>query len=69
MTNSEWITVDEAVELTGYNEEHITRLCRQGKVKARKYVIVWQVNKDLLLDYMARIEKLGGKRGPKNSQQ
>ena len=69
MTNSEWITVDEAVELTGYNEEHITRLCRQGKVKARKYVIVWQVNKDSLLDYMARIEKLGGKRGPKNSQQ
>jgi len=68
MTNSEWITVSEASDLTGYNEEHITRLCRQGKVKARKYVIVWQVNRDSLFEYIARVEKLGGKRGPKTTK-
>ncbi len=68
MANSEWITVNEAAHLTGYNEEHITRLCRQGKVKARKYVIVWQVNRESLLDYMAKVEKLGEKRGPKTTQ-
>ena len=63
--NSEWITVSQAVQLTGYNEEHVTRLCRQGKIKARKYSIVWQVNRDSLLGYIAKVEKLGDKRGPK----
>lgn len=67
MTNSdEWITVDEAVKLSGYNEEHITRLCRQEKIKAKKFSIVWQVNRKSLLAYIDRIEKLGNKRGPKS---
>ena len=63
--NSEWITVSQAAQLSGYNKEHITRLCRQGKVMARKYSIVWQVNHDSLLKYVAMVEKLGDKRGPK----
>ena len=63
--NSEWITVSQAALLTGYNDEHITRLCRQGKIKARKYSIVWQVDRDSLLGYIAKVEKLGDKRGPK----
>lgn len=64
-SNDEWITVGEAVELSGYNEEHITRLCRQGKIKARKFSIVWQVNRDSLLGYITKVEKMGNKRGPK----
>ena len=64
--NSEWITVNKAVELSGYNEEHITRLCRQGKIKAQKYSIVWQVDRKSLLAYIAKVEKLGDKRGPKS---
>ena len=64
--NSEWITVSQAAELSGYNEEHITRLCRQGKIEARKYSIVWQVNRDSLLGYIAKVEKLGNKRGPQS---
>jgi hypothetical protein len=63
--NSEWITVGQAVQLSGYNEEHITRLCRKGKIKAQKYSIVWQVNRDSLFGYLAKVEKLGEKRGPK----
>ena len=63
--NGEWITVSQAAQLTGYNDEHITRLCRQGKIEARKYSIVWQVNRDSLLGYIAKVEKLGNKRGPK----
>ena len=62
----EWITVGQAAELSGYNEEHITRLCRQGKIEARKYSIVWQVNRDSLLGYIAKVEKLGNKRGPQS---
>ncbi len=66
MTNdNEWITVNQAVQLSGYNEEHITRLCRQGKLKARKYSIVWQVNRNSLLAYIAKAKEAGNKRGPK----
>ena len=65
INNSEWITVSQAAQRTGYNEEHITRLCRQGKIKARKYSIVWQVDRDSLSGYVAKVEKLGDKRGPK----
>jgi hypothetical protein len=67
MTNDdEWITVEEAVKLSDYNEEHITRLCRQKKIQAKKFSIVWQVNRESLLAYMAQVEKLGNKRGPKS---
>lgn len=62
---SKWITVSQAAQLTGYNEEHITRLCRHGKIKARKYSIVWQVDRNSLSGYIANIEKMGNKRGPK----
>jgi len=63
--DDEWITVSEAAKLSGYDEEHITRLCRQGRITARKFATVWQVNKTSLSEYMARAEKIGNKRGPK----
>lgn len=63
--DEEWITVSQAAKLSGYDEEHITRLCRQGKINARKFATVWQVNKASLSDYIEKAEKMGGKRGPK----
>jgi len=65
MSNGEWITVNEASKITGYNEEYITRLIREGKIKAKKFSIVWQVSRASLLSYLARTEKLGNRRGPK----
>lgn len=65
MSNDEWMTVNEAAKITGYNEEHITRLIREGKIKAKKFSIVWQVSRASLLAYLTRTEKLGNKRGPK----
>jgi excisionase family DNA binding protein len=63
--SDEWITVSDAAKLSGYNKEHITRLIREGKIKAKKFSIVWQVNRDSLEAYIAKTEKLGSKRGPK----
>lgn len=63
--DSEWITASQAAQISGYNEEHITRLCRQGKIAAKKYSTVWQVNRNSLLEYIAKVGKLGDKRGPK----
>ena len=63
-----WLTVNEATKLSGYNPEYITRLIRQGKITARKFSIVWQVNKDSLLEYMKKAQASGEKRGRKSEK-
>ena len=65
MSNDEWITVNEAAKISGYNNEHITRLIREGKINAQKFSIVWQVSRASLLKYISKTEKLGSKRGRK----
>lgn len=64
-TSGEWLTVQEAAQLSGYNPEHITRLIRQGKIEAQKFSIVWQVNRDSLMAYQSKAQQLGDKRGRK----
>jgi hypothetical protein len=59
-TTEEWITTLEAKSLTGYNAEHIRRLVRAGKVKAKKWEREWMVEKNSLIAYV----KSGG-RGPR----
>jgi excisionase family DNA binding protein len=61
----DWITVREAAQLTGYHIEHIRRLTRAGKVNARKFATVWQVDRHSLLAYLKKTEELGERRGPK----
>ena len=63
-TNIEWLTVREAVKLSGYNPEHITRLIRQGKIEARKVSIVWLVSRDSFMAYIESQKKTS----PKNSK-
>jgi len=63
--NGDWLTVQEAAKLSGYNPEHVTRLIREGKVKARKFSIVWMVSRESLLAYMAKAQAMGEKRGRK----
>ena len=58
-----WITTSEALALTGYNAEHIRRLVRSEKVKARKWGKEWMVDRESLLAYL----KTEG-RGPRNSR-
>lgn len=63
----EWLTISEAAKLCGYHPNYIRLLIRAGKVKGRKYVTVWQVNRTSLLSYLRHAEKLGAKRGPKSA--
>ena len=46
-----WLTVKEAAKLSGYHPERIRELVREGKVNAKKFSIVWMVDKDSLLSY------------------
>lgn len=51
-SSEEWLSIADAARLTNYNPESIRRLIRQGKIKAKKVVIVWLVEKQSLLDYV-----------------
>lgn len=66
MANMEdWLTVQEAAEIAGYHEVHIRRLIYGGKIEARKFSVVWQVNRESLLSYLEQMDTKGKKRGPK----
>ena len=61
-----YITVSQASKLSGYNEEHIRRLLRDGLISGRKFGIVWQVSQSSLISYLTEAQKSEDKRhGPK----
>ena len=58
-----WLSVAESAKLSGYNPEYIRRLIRSGKIKARKFVTVWQVDRLSLISHLRESKKAG--RGPR----
>ena len=62
---SDWITTDEAADLSGYHSDHVRRLILDKKIKAQKWGRDWQVSRSDLMAYVRRMEKAGEKRGPK----
>jgi hypothetical protein len=56
---TEWITVKEATELTGYTVGHICYLARKGSLKGRKLERGWSLDKADVLAYAERVERLG----------
>ena len=60
--NSEWITVNQAAELSGYNTEYLRRLMRNKKIKFRKFSFIYQVNRESLIDYLNKAESETDKR-------
>ncbi len=63
MTNdSDWITVNDAAEISGYNAEYLRRLIRNKKIKFRKFSFIYQVNRKSLIDYLKEAEKMVDKR-------
>ncbi len=59
---TDWITTTEAAELSGYHSEHLRELIREGKIKAQKFGIVWQISRKSLLAYVKAAEKSVDKR-------
>ncbi len=62
-----WLTTQQAAELAGYHPERIRELVRSGKVEARKFGPVWQIDRVSLLAYVRNAAKQGKKRGPKTA--
>lgn len=60
----EWISTSEASKLSGYHAEHIRKLIREKRVKARKFMILWLVSRKSLEAYLKEQKaKHGEKRG------
>lgn len=65
--NDDWITVSDAAKLSGYNEEHVRRLLRDGSIVGRKFGIVWQVKRSSMLSYLSDAQSSEDRRhGPKD---
>jgi len=58
----EWITTQEAAEISGYSIDHIRRLMRQGKIKGSFRGVMWWVDRDSLKAYLDLMNTLGTKR-------
>jgi len=68
MIDNEWLTTEQAAELSGYHVNHLRRLIRAGVIRAKKLSFLWLVHRQSLLDYMAQAEQSDDKRrGPKTS--
>lgn len=64
---NDWITTQEASDLSGYRADYLRALIRQGRIKGRKYFVIWEVERRSLTAYLQRQEKRGEKRGRKRS--
>jgi len=53
------MTTREAADLTGYNVKYLRNLVRRGRVEARKVGRDWLVNRESLLAYKRRMDRLG----------
>lgn len=62
---AEWISITEAAKLSGYHKDTMRELAREGRIKGRKFVTVWQINRASLQAYLKRVEMMGEKRGRK----
>ena len=60
--DTDWITVSQAAELSGYNAEYLRRLMRNKIIKFRKFSFIYQVSKESLLIYLKEAEKKVDKR-------
>lgn len=60
------ITAEAASALTGYNIQHIRRLCFAGKLEAVRIGRAWLIKVRSLEAYLAEVEAMGdGRFGPR----
>lgn len=67
--DSEWLTVKEAAEQSGYHPEYIRYLIRGGLIKARKVITVWLVDFKSFRAYLDDANASGdGRHKPKGNK-
>jgi excisionase family DNA binding protein len=65
---ADWLSVDEAAELSGYSAEYIRRLIRNAKILAQKKGLMWWVDRHSLQAYLKEAtDSDDPRRGPKQN--
>ncbi len=64
---AEYITPEEAGNLSGYNTEYIRALIRNGKITAVKKGYAWWVDRNSFLKYLKSAKRKGQKWGPRRN--
>lgn len=54
-----WVNTTNGAILTGYSQAYMRILARSGQVEARKVGRDWLVNRESLLAYKSRMDRLG----------
>lgn len=62
---ADWITIEDAVKLTGYNANYIRILLRAEQIRGQKWMRSWQISRTSLNDFLKTKRKSGQKRGRK----
>lgn len=58
-TPTEWITTQEAAELTGYHVNYIRRLVKWNRIRGAKRGRDWWIDKASVLAYLEEMKRLG----------
>lgn len=58
----EYVSVDEAADITGYAPAYIRRLLRESKIKAEKKGTMWWVELESLKEYKRQMDSLGSEK-------
>ena len=62
MEATKWVNTNQAAKLSGYDPQHVRRLARQNRVRARK-VIDWWIDLADLLQYRDNSPIKGNRNG------
>jgi excisionase family DNA binding protein len=54
-----WLTVEQAAKQSGYNEQYIRRLCRDGKLVFDRIGGSYLIDPDSLKEYTGKMKSLG----------
>lgn len=66
MSHDDWITTNEAAELSGYHPHYVRWLINEGRIEARKFGRTWMVNRPALDRFVEAGAASGdGRRVPK----
>ena len=67
--DSEWLTVQEASQLSNYRADHLRELIRNEKIQAQKFGPIWAVNRQSLLTYVSEaMQSTDRRHGPKSKR-
>ncbi len=55
----EWLTTEDAAQLSGYSQAYMRQLAQRGEVTALKAGRDWLLERGALLEYKQRMEALG----------